>query len=142
VRQHRPLAQKLGTVAREHDLEIGHFGKRTRGVRQGALEGFGRAFGLGGHAYGLPAEDGEDKERRAIWRVEMSEASLASQTRKRVMLKWAIILAVVALIAGALGFTGVAGAAAGIAKILFVVFLIGVVLMLVLGATVFKSVAK
>jgi hypothetical protein len=41
----------------------------------------------------------------------MSEASLASQTRKRVMLKWAIILAIVALIAGALGFTGVAGAA-------------------------------
>jgi uncharacterized membrane protein YtjA (UPF0391 family) len=72
----------------------------------------------------------------------MSEALLASQTRKRAMLKWAIILAVVALIAGALGFTGVAGAAAGIAKILFVVFLIGVVLMLVLGATVFKTVAK
>ncbi len=55
------------------------------------------------------------------------------------MLKWAIILAIVAIIAGALGFTGVAGAAAGIAKILFFVFLIGVVLMLVLGTTVFKA---
>ena len=49
------------------------------------------------------------------------------------MLKWALIFAVVALIAGALGFGGIAGAAAGIAKILFFVFLVGFVLFLVLG---------
>jgi uncharacterized membrane protein YtjA (UPF0391 family) len=41
-----------------------------------------------------------------------------------------------------LGFTGIAGAAAGIAKLLFFLFLIGFVVMLVLGLTVFKSVAK
>ena len=57
------------------------------------------------------------------------------------MLKWAIILAVVALIAGALGFTGVAGAAAGVAKILFFLFLLGFVIVALLGVTVFKAAA-
>lgn len=50
------------------------------------------------------------------------------------MLKWAIILAVVALIAGALGFTGVA-------KILFFLFLLGFVIVALLGVTVFKAAA-
>gem|GEM_PF-69937 len=59
-----------------------------------------------------------------------------------IMLKWAIILAVVALIAGALGFGGIAGAAAGIAKILFFLFLIGCIIFFVLGLTVFKGVTK
>lgn len=72
----------------------------------------------------------------------MATAPLARFEKENAMLKWAIILAIVALIAGALGFTGIAGAAAGVAKILFFIFLIGVVLMLVLGATVFKTVAK
>ena len=58
------------------------------------------------------------------------------------MLKWAIILAVVALIAGALGFGGIAGAAAGIAKILFFLFLTGCIIFFVLGLTVFKGVTK
>jgi uncharacterized membrane protein YtjA (UPF0391 family) len=56
------------------------------------------------------------------------------------MLKWAIIAAVVSLIAGALGFTGVARGAAGIAKILFVIFLliaIVFVVMVVLGVQAF-----
>jgi uncharacterized membrane protein YtjA (UPF0391 family) len=53
--------------------------------------------------------------------------------REIVMLKWALIFAVVALIAGGLGFTGVAGAAAGIAKLLFFVFAVGFVLFLALG---------
>lgn len=35
------------------------------------------------------------------------------------MLKWAIILAVVAAIAGILGFGGIAGVAIGVAKFLF-----------------------
>lgn len=39
------------------------------------------------------------------------------------MLKWAIIFAVISLIAGVLGFGGIAGASAGIAKILFFIFL-------------------
>lgn len=51
----------------------------------------------------------------------------------KVMLKWAIILGIVALIAGALGFSGVAGAAAGIAKVLFFLFLAVVAVLLILG---------
>jgi uncharacterized membrane protein YtjA (UPF0391 family) len=49
------------------------------------------------------------------------------------MLKWALILGIVALIAGALGFTGIAGAAAGIAKFLFFLFLAIVAVLLLLG---------
>jgi uncharacterized membrane protein YtjA (UPF0391 family) len=42
-----------------------------------------------------------------------------------VMLKWAIIFAIIAIIAGALGFSGVAAGAATIAKLLFfVIFLV------------------
>ena len=52
-----------------------------------------------------------------------------------VMLKWAIIFAIVAIIAGALGFTGVAGASATIAKLLFFVFLVICVIFLVLTFT-------
>ncbi len=58
------------------------------------------------------------------------------------MLKWAIILAIVALIAAALGFTGLAGAAAGVAKILFFLFLVGFVLVLLLGGVIFKGATK
>jgi uncharacterized membrane protein YtjA (UPF0391 family) len=39
------------------------------------------------------------------------------------MLKWTIVLLVVALIAGVLGFAGIAGAATEISKIVFFVFL-------------------
>ena len=41
-----------------------------------------------------------------------------------IMLKWAIIFAIIAFVAGIFGFTGVSAGAAGIAKILFIVFLI------------------
>lgn len=58
------------------------------------------------------------------------------------MLKWTIICAVLAVVFGLLGFTGVATGFAAIAKILFAIFLIGVLLTLVLGATVFKAVTK
>jgi uncharacterized membrane protein YtjA (UPF0391 family) len=65
---------------------------------------------------------------RSIAKVDMALVNGES-----VMLKWALIFAVVALIAGALGFTGMAGAAAGIAKILFFLFVIGFLVFLVLG---------
>ena len=56
------------------------------------------------------------------------------------MLKWTIICAVLAIVFGVLGFTGLATGFAAIAKILFAIFLIGVLLTLILGMTVFKSV--
>jgi uncharacterized membrane protein YtjA (UPF0391 family) len=49
------------------------------------------------------------------------------------MLKWALILALVAIIAGALGFGGIAGAAAGIAKLLFFIAVVGFLIFLALG---------
>jgi uncharacterized membrane protein YtjA (UPF0391 family) len=65
-----------------------------------------------------------------------------SARKETVMLKWALIFAVVALVAGAFGFTGIAAGAAGIAKILFVVFLVlfvAVLLFALLGAKAIKS---
>lgn len=40
------------------------------------------------------------------------------------MLRWALILLIVALIAAALGFTDVAAASAGIAKVIFFIFVL------------------
>ncbi|AIQ54884.1 MULTISPECIES: DUF1328 domain-containing protein [Paenibacillus] len=40
------------------------------------------------------------------------------------MLKWSVILLVIALIAGVFGFFNIVGAAVGIAKVLFFIFLI------------------
>lgn len=57
-----------------------------------------------------------------------------------IMLKWAIISAIIAVIAGALGFGAIAGAAAGIAKILFFIFLALFVLLLVSAIFVGKKV--
>jgi uncharacterized membrane protein YtjA (UPF0391 family) len=73
--------------------------------------------------------------------------SLQPCTGKRVskgsiMLKWALIFAVVSLIAGVLGFTGIAAGAAGIAKTLFFVFLVIFLVLLVLamlGASAIKK---
>lgn len=56
------------------------------------------------------------------------------------MLKWAIILAVVALILGVLGFTGLAGIFVDIAVILFWIAVIIAVAVFVLGLTVYKKV--
>ena len=57
------------------------------------------------------------------------------------MLKWTIICAVLAVVFGLLGFTGIATGFAVIAKVLFGIFLLGVVLTLLLGATIFKAVS-
>jgi hypothetical protein len=46
--QDRPVAGELRAFARIDDLQIRRFGKRPRGVRQGALEGLERTLrGLG-----------------------------------------------------------------------------------------------
>jgi uncharacterized membrane protein YtjA (UPF0391 family) len=50
-----------------------------------------------------------------------------------IMLKYAIIFALISLVAGALGFSGVAAGAAGIAKVLFVLFLVIAVVFVVLA---------
>jgi len=57
-----------------------------------------------------------------------------------VMLKWALIFAVIAVVAGLFGFTGIAVGAASVAKLLFFVFVVLFVLALVLGATIFKKI--
>jgi uncharacterized membrane protein YtjA (UPF0391 family) len=57
----------------------------------------------------------------------------APPRKESMMLKWAIIFAVIALIAGGLGFGGVAAGAAGIAKVLFGLFLILAVVFVVLA---------
>ena len=59
-----------------------------------------------------------------------------------IMLKWALIFAVIALISGALGFTGIAAGAAGIAKVLFFVFLVLFVVALLAGSAIFRGVRK
>ncbi len=58
-----------------------------------------------------------------------------------VMLKWTLICAVLAVVFGLLGFTGIASGFAVIAKILFGIFLLGVLVTLILGATIFKAVS-
>jgi uncharacterized membrane protein YtjA (UPF0391 family) len=59
-----------------------------------------------------------------------------------IMLKWALICAVIAVIAGILGFAGVAGAAAGIAKFLFFAFLVLFVIMLIAGLAAGRKVSS
>lgn len=54
------------------------------------------------------------------------------------MLRWSVILLVIALVAAVLGFGGIADAAAGFARILFFIFLILFVLSLVFGKKIFK----
>ncbi|MFW2342359.1 DUF1328 domain-containing protein [Brevundimonas sp.] len=56
------------------------------------------------------------------------------------MIKWAIILAVIALILGVLGFTGLAGVFVDIAVILFWIAVIIAVAVFVLGMTVYRKV--
>jgi uncharacterized membrane protein YtjA (UPF0391 family) len=54
------------------------------------------------------------------------------------MLRWSFAFLIIALIAGALGFTGVAGAASTIAKTLFFFFVALWVIVLAVGASIFK----
>jgi len=58
------------------------------------------------------------------------------------MLKWALIFAVISLIAGILGFTGIAAGAATLAKVLFFLSLALVIVFLILGLFVVKTVDK
>jgi uncharacterized membrane protein YtjA (UPF0391 family) len=55
------------------------------------------------------------------------------QRGQHIMLKWALIFAVISVIAGLMGFGGVAAGAAGIAKVLFFVFLAICLLFVVLA---------
>jgi uncharacterized membrane protein YtjA (UPF0391 family) len=52
---------------------------------------------------------------------------------EKIMLKWAIVFAIISLIAGIMGFAGVAAGAASIAKVLFFVFLVLFLVFLALG---------
>src|SRR5688500_7077228 len=74
---------------------------------------------------------------RGAWQREVAWRSTPKEI---VMLKWALISAVIAIIAGALGFGVIAGAAAGIAKILFFIFLVLFVVLLVSAIFVGKKV--
>lgn len=56
------------------------------------------------------------------------------------LLKWALIFLVIAGVAALFGFTGIAEGAADIAKVLFFIFLAIVVVLGILGLTVYKSV--
>jgi uncharacterized membrane protein YtjA (UPF0391 family) len=62
--------------------------------------------------------------------------------QEKLMLKYAIIFAIISLIAGALGFGGIAAGSAGIAKILFGLFLILAVVFVVLAALGVGAVKK
>jgi uncharacterized membrane protein YtjA (UPF0391 family) len=55
------------------------------------------------------------------------------------MLKWSFAFLVIALIAALFGFTGIASGAAAIAKTIFFIFIVLWVLLLILGATIFKK---
>jgi len=67
---------------------------------------------------------------------------MASQLQDAIMLKYAIIFALISLVAGALGFGGLAAGSAGIAKILFGLFLILAVIFIVLAALGVGAVKK
>jgi uncharacterized membrane protein YtjA (UPF0391 family) len=55
------------------------------------------------------------------------------------LLKWSVILAVLALVAGILGFTNLAEGFADIAKVLFFIFLVGVALLVGAGLFVWNK---
>jgi uncharacterized membrane protein YtjA (UPF0391 family) len=59
---------------------------------------------------------------------------------ENIVLKWALVFAIIAVIAGLLGFTGVAAGAAAIAKLLFGIFVVLCIVFLVLGLVVAKKV--
>ena len=72
----------------------------------------------------------------------LSISIVESLSQKSVMLKYAIIFALISLVAGALGFGGIAAGSAGIAKILFGLFLILAVIFVVLAALGVGAVKK
>src|SRR5688572_5423085 len=84
-----------------------------------------------------------NRSARSVTANRRHEGSGQRSTREdNVMLKWALISAVIAIIAAALGFTGLAGAAAGVAKFLFFAFLAIFVIMLILGIVAGKKVSS
>jgi uncharacterized membrane protein YtjA (UPF0391 family) len=56
-----------------------------------------------------------------------------------IMLRLALLFALIAIVAGLLGFTGIAVGAAAIAKTIFYIFLGLVVVFLILGVTIAKK---
>ena len=56
-----------------------------------------------------------------------------------IMLRWALIFAIIAIVAGLLGFTGIAAGAAVVAKTIFYIFLGLVVVFILLGITIGKK---
>jgi uncharacterized membrane protein YtjA (UPF0391 family) len=77
---------------------------------------------------------------RAPLAIDSMDPIVQSMFREEaIMLKWALVFAIVAVIAGLLGFTGIAAGAAAIAKILFFVFVVLCVVFLVLGFVVTKK---
>ena len=56
------------------------------------------------------------------------------------LLKWALIFLVLALVAAVFGFGNLAEGFADIAKILFGIFLVVMIVLVVLGMTVYKAV--
>ncbi len=53
------------------------------------------------------------------------------------MLKWIVVLLLIAAIASLLGFGALAGVAAGLAKILIFIVLVGILLLILFGVMVF-----
>jgi uncharacterized membrane protein YtjA (UPF0391 family) len=90
---------------------------------------------LGRITHGQPVSPAERAKGRSVCRPQWRRNVSAHQNNWEdiVMLKWALICAIIAIIAAALGFTGVAGAAAGVAKFLFFAFLVIFVIMLIAG---------
>ena len=78
----------------------------------------------------------------AVWEDRVIAANCESRQpdAENVMLKWALIFALISIVAGVLGFTGIAAGAAGAAKLLFVVALIVFLIFLSLGLFVVKAV--
>ncbi len=72
----------------------------------------------------------------------MRSGLCAYAAQENVMLKYAIVFALISLIAGAMGFGGIAAGSAGIAKILFGLFLILAVIFVVLAALGVGAVRK
>lgn len=56
------------------------------------------------------------------------------------LLKWAVVVGILAVVAGVLGFAGIASAFADIAKVLFFIFLAGVVILVIAGVVLYKKV--
>ena len=73
--------------------------------------------------------------------LQQKPTCISTTSEDTLMLKWALVFAIIAIIAGALGFTGIAGASAAIAKILFFIFLAIFLILLVAGIMVGKKIS-